>query len=705
MKSVLRLLGKLNIFRDMRITAKLALVSALLVLGFTAVVGAYLYQQQIVAGVEAQREVLDTFATASNNVETNVLTGEAALRAFLLTQSPTARSTLDTAINAANNNMAELETLAQNERQQSVIDQLRDAISAYQRAVAAAIGVYEIVGLDQDSGLRGEKRVAVHDIESLLSKYDEPQLTISMLQMRRHEKDFLEREDGQYVEKMAQEQDNFQQLLAASKLPSSEKAQITAQMTAYDQAFQSLAAEIINRAEAVEVADRQEALVNPLVSSLAEVTAQTEDAVRRLGEARIEQVNRISLGVLVAVGVIVGLTLIFLALGIGRSLRRLRSAVVQVTEGNLEARAEMTTRDELGQFGNAFDNMLNERVADLAKQAKENDQLNDSVIVLMDAADRLSKRDLTVVLPVGEDITGNVSDALNQMTRHTATTMAEINSVAAQLERVASAVRDQTEKVGSVATAERQVVAKTLLSLEQSAVTMDEIVQLAGSTNELANTATLSGRKALGAVRTTVQSMGEIRSSVGETEKSIKRLGERSQEIGAIVEIIKDIAERTHTLALNAGMQAVAAGEAGRGFSVVADEVQRLAETARESTSQINVLVQSIQAESSESMATMNQTIKQVVQGSELAERAGKRMRITQQSSQELVESVARIAERARLLETTNKDLQQQAMALQESTEATKRELQAQAEQTSTMFRFLQSLVQSVRVFKLPEAA
>ena len=133
--------------------------------------------------------------------------------------------------------------------------------------------------------------------------------------------------------------------------------------------------------------------------------------------------------------------------------------------------------------------------------------------------------------------------------------------------------------------------------------------------------------------------MEEIRNSVGEAEKSIKRLGERSQEISTIVEIIKDIAERTHTLALNAGMQAVAAGEAGRGFSVVADEVQRLAETARDSTNQITALVKSIQAESSESMATMNKTLSQVVQGSELAERAGKRMRITQKATDDLVKS------------------------------------------------------------------
>jgi len=206
-------------------------------------------------------------------------------------------------------------------------------------------------------------------------------------------------------------------------------------------------------------------------------------------------------------------------------------------------------------------------------------------------------------------------------------------------------------------------------------------------------------------VRNTVHSMNDIRNSVSETEKGIKRLGERSQEISSIVEIIKDIAGRTHTLALNAGMQAVAAGEAGRGFSVVADEVQRLAETARESTDQIAALVQSIQAEAAETMATMNKTIDQVVQGSGLAETAGKRMRRTQQTTDKLVTAVAQIAERSKGQLAITDALRGQAIELQESTMATEQELQEQHAQTDNMFTYLRELVQSVRVFKLSDAA
>jgi len=457
--------------------------------------------------------------------------------------------------------------------------------------------------------------------------------------------------------------------------------------------------------EAIQKIAREEMNVENLIDSTVKVWTRETETVRTQGDTQLKQINNLFISVLIGVAFLALLATLSLTQKLRRSLHRLQGTVQQVTAGDLEARARMSGSDELALLGNAFDRMLDERVADLAKQAQENEQINNSVIQLMDAADRLCQRDLTVMVPVGADITGNVSDALNQMTRQTARVMGDINKLAAQLETVAGTVRRQGGKVSDVATVEREVVQQVLDKLAQSVTTMVDMAKLAASCNEIGDKASRSTKQALLTVRDTVQSINGIRSSVSETEKSIKRLGERSQEIGGIVEIIKDIAERTHTLAINAGMQAVAAGEAGRGFSVVADEVQRLAETARESTRQIAALVQSIQAESSETMSTMNKTISQVVAGSELAEKAGQRMRFTQRNTQELVTAVQQIAERSKVQEAINVELHDQANKLEQSTVATEQELREQIEQAENMFGYLGSLVKSVRVFKLPEAA
>jgi methyl-accepting chemotaxis protein len=225
-----------------------------------------------------------------------------------------------------------------------------------------------------------------------------------------------------------------------------------------------------------------------------------------------------------------------------------------------------------------------ERLALAEHKARENDVLNDSIIDILRSVAKLSRGDLTVKSPVKEDVTGALSDAINAMAESTAKTLAGVNEVSEEVR--------QASQVGRAS------------------------------------------------VLDAAKGMNDIRSTIQETGKRIKRLGERSQEIGGMVKLIDDIAERTSVLALNANMQAAAAGEAGRGFRVVADEVQRLAERSKEATDQIAKLVTNIQMETNETMATMDRAIGDVVKGGELAERAAAQVDGLGQLGDELVTAV-----------------------------------------------------------------
>jgi methyl-accepting chemotaxis protein len=231
---------------------------------------------------------------------------------------------------------------------------------------------------------------------------------------------------------------------------------------------------------------------------------------------------------------------------------------------------------------------------------------------------------------------------------------------------------------------------------------MTQVAELAAASNRAAEQATTSTTTALGSVNETVRGMEGIRESIAEAEKRIKRLGERSQEITGIVNLINTIAERTHVLALNASMQAAAAGDAGRGFAVVAEEVQRLAESSRQATQQIAQLVSNIQIETADTINTVNRTISQVVTGSELASKSGAQMRETQQSTASLVELVKRITSSAQVQMKIATELRNRVHQIGASTEKTAAEILLQSEATADLSKSADRLVESVRVFKLP---
>ncbi len=379
--------------------------------------------------------------------------------------------------------------------------------------------------------------------------------------------------------------------------------------------------------------------------------------------------------------------------------------VKKVAAGDIEARTRLETSDELGELADAFDNMLDERVSSMARVSEDNENLNNSVITLLEAVSDLSDRDLTVRVPIAEDVTGPVADAMNMLTTETARVLGQIRQISNQVADAATTVESQGGKINQLADEERVIIEDTMSKLDEASKAMVLIARQAKASNEIAAKATVSTEEALQTVIRTTQGMNEIRETIAETEKRIKRLGERSQEINSVVEIINNIAERTHILSLNASMQAAAAGDAGRGFAVVANEVQRLAESSRDSTSEIAGLINNIQVETAETMAAMNKAIAQVVEGSELAQASGVKMQVTQETTAELVHAVDQIAKRSMVQAQFSRVLRTKTEEAQKSTEETNTEIKLQADQATNLVQFSRQLLESVNVFKLPEAS
>ena len=384
-------------------------------------------------------------------------------------------------------------------------------------------------------------------------------------------------------------------------------------------------------------------------------------------------------------------------------LARLVDVMQKLAMGDNTIRVNPETFDELGLMGRQFDMMVDQRELVSANIQKENESLNASIINLLQAVAKLSQKDLTVKVPVSEDITGLIADALNLLADETSKVLNKVVQLAGSVAQVSQSVKTQSDNVIQVALEEKREVEQSNAELNDASEAMLGVAQLAVSCNEAAEKAIKNTDKAQETVLDTVQGITIIRDTIRETEKRIKRLGERSQEIGGVVNLINNIAERTHILALNASMHAASAGEAGRGFAVVANEVQRLAENSREATSKIAALVNNIQVETADTVITMNEAIGQVIKGTDLAQQAGDEMRVTRETTATLVQLVKRIAEDSNAQVLTTQRLQERALQITKSTEETFDQLQEQGLQTEQLVGLSNDLVQSVSVFTLPQ--
>jgi methyl-accepting chemotaxis protein len=430
--------------------------------------------------------------------------------------------------------------------------------------------------------------------------------------------------------------------------------------------------------------------------SQSEAFAPLTELLRRIGAASL--ITALLLGLL---------GLFFssrLANSINRPIASLQSTVQDVAAGNLDARAKMPGTDELAQLGSAFDNLLDEKVSSLAQAAVENEMLNNSVIEIMKSLGQIAQNDLTVRAPVTGDITGAISDAINLVTSETSEALKQVLSISTNVARASTQVRQRASEVTNAAEKNGVEVTSASRELEGAATALNQIALQAQQANTAAERAISATSQALGIVSETVRGVSLSRDQIRETEKRLKRLGERSQEITTVVNIINQIAERTSVLALNAGMQAAAAGEAGRGFALVADEVKRLAESARDATRQISTLVNGIQADSGDTIRTMNETITQVVEISKLAERAGEQMEKTLSATDGLVGSVREIANTTVDQAKASNTLLQRAQTIEATNRETLSQLNSQREETARLMQYSKALIDTVRVFKLPDS-
>ena len=275
---------------------------------------------------------------------------------------------------------------------------------------------------------------------------------------------------------------------------------------------------------------------------------------------------------------------------------------------------------------------------------QENRRNQEAILRLLNEMGTLADGDLTVKASVTEDVTGAIADSINFTVEELRSVVVGINSSTEQVTKATRDTQEISNRLYEASQRQSKEIQQASASVLQMAQSINEVSQSAAQSARVAQQSLKAAEKGAVAVQNQIAGMNDIRGQIQETSKRIKRLGESSLEIGEIVELISDITEQTNVLALNAAIQAASAGEAGRGFSVVAEEVQRLAERSGEATKQIDAIVKTIQSDTQDAVAAMDKSTQGVVDGAKLSDSAGQALQEIERISRELAELIQGIS-------------------------------------------------------------
>jgi len=437
-----------------------------------------------------------------------------------------------------------------------------------------------------------------------------------------------------------------------------------------------------------------------------------EDQLSVSKQEVISRITRLSI-LMAVVGGLTTTTITLLislrALGlIKRATENLQTQFELVIRGDMNPKAIIYSTDEFGKLASSFNQMIQsilnstveaQRKAEEQEQSKED--LQRQVIRLLDDVEGAARGDLTVQAEVTADVLGAVADSFNLTIQNLREIVQQVKLAARQVSEGSKENEIFARSLSSDALRQAEELSVTLNSVQVMTESIQRVAENAREAEQVAKLASQTALRGGEAVERTVAGILDIRETVAETTRKVKRLGESSQEISKIVGLISAISSRTNLLALNSSIEAARAGDAGRGFAIVADEVRQLADRAAKASKEIEKIVLQIQSDTGSLQQAMDKGTQQVIDGTKRAEQAKQSLVDIIQVSQRIDGLVRSITEDTIKQTETSRTVAQVMQSVELTAQETSQESQRVSASLQNLVGVARSLQESVERFRV----